>query len=218
MFGIIAFAFPAQAVEEPQCFCSDDIKQITIRNYQNAEDTVLRSGCRAQTTVDQSAPQKWCDVSVIVKPSGNKYDSCDELYATPSLCAARSQQWEQQRAARLQAMAELGGGVKSDTNAVPPCLKQDTLTSNCRDIGVFIYLFINWGKSSFAIIGSFALAYFIYGGFILILSQGNPEKIKQGTDTMLAALIGLFIMFAAYMLIRFLGTAVGLQEQFILRP
>jgi len=53
---------------------------------------------------------------------------------------------------------------------------------------------------------------FIYGGFTLILSHGSSEQVKKGKDILVAAIVGLVIVFSAYMLVRFLGTAVGLKD------
>lgn len=41
--------------------------------------------------------------------------------------------------------------------------------------------------------GLLAVGLFIYGGFIFITSQGNPEKVASGRQTMLNATIGLVI-------------------------
>ena len=49
-----------------------------------------------------------------------------------------------------------------------------------------------------------ALAFFIIGGIILLGSRGNPEKVKSGKDTIVWAIIGLFVAFTSYILLRFL--------------
>ena len=46
---------------------------------------------------------------------------------------------------------------------------------------------------------------FIYGGIYWITSQGNPEKVKKGMGIFVSAVIGLFIVFGAYMLVKYLG-------------
>lgn len=89
--------------------------------------------------------------------------------------------------------------------------------NECRDVGIFVTLLIDISKYLFGIVGALALLFFIYGGFALILSQGNPEKVKKGTGAMAAAFIGLVIVFAAYVLVQFLGQAVGLQDAFKLK-
>ena len=52
-------------------------------------------------------------------------------------------------------------------------------------------------------VGVGALVFFIVGGIILMMSQGNPEKVKLGKDSMLWAIIGLFAAFGSYIILRF---------------
>jgi|ETN02SMinimDraft_2_1059926.scaffolds.fasta_scaffold115505_2 hypothetical protein len=48
-----------------------------------------------------------------------------------------------------------------------------------------------------------ALFFFIVGGFILLTSRGNPEKVKTGKDTLVWAIIGLFVAFTSFILVRY---------------
>ncbi|MBI1961229.1 MAG: hypothetical protein HYS45_00835 [Parcubacteria group bacterium] len=52
-------------------------------------------------------------------------------------------------------------------------------------------------------VGVGALVFFIIGGIILLMSQGNPEKVKTGKDTLVWAIIGLFVAFTSYIILRF---------------
>lgn len=105
---------------------------------------------------------------------------------------------------------------KKPIEIIPSCLLADVVPMECRDISIFIKLLIELGRYLFTIIGAVALAAFVYGGFMFILSAGNPEKIKKGTDAMLAAVIGLIIAFGGYMIIRFLGEAIQVKPGFTL--
>ncbi len=49
-----------------------------------------------------------------------------------------------------------------------------------------------------SVVGAITLAVFIYGGFRWLTSAGNEEKVKEGSQTMLYAALGLFIIFASY--------------------
>ena len=53
-------------------------------------------------------------------------------------------------------------------------------------------------KKALGYIGGVALLVFIYGGFMWLVSAGNAERIKSGTETMMWALVGLFIIFSSY--------------------
>lgn len=48
------------------------------------------------------------------------------------------------------------------------------------------------------------LVYIIFGGISFILSAGNEEKIKKAVHTIRFAIIGLFVSFIAYFLVRFI--------------
>lgn len=87
---------------------------------------------------------------------------------------------------------------------------------NCRSISIFVILLLKFSNYLFGVVGALALIAFIYGGFVLILSRGATEQVKKGKDAMVAAIVGLVIVFGAYMLVRFLGTAVGLKSDYTL--
>lgn len=110
--------------------------------------------------------------------------------------------------------AGTAGDVKS-SKIIPECLLANDIkvmrTMGCDNVNIFIWLAINVGTYIFTFIGALALLFFVYGGFMLILSQGKADKIKQGTGAMTAAVIGLIIAFGAYALINFLGTTIGLK-------
>lgn len=212
--SVVGFFTPAifgkenEVLSATQCICMDDVNKIDTEHYDaKFVESIKNSGC-VEKTGDCREQIKKAD------PSHNYSGDCP---APENLTACKEIQnrWEQQKAARAtSAGASVEGSSGSIAGNIPNCLLRDELSPECRDVGIFIQLFINWGSGSFAILGIFALSYFIYGGFILILSQGNPEKIKKGTDSMMAAVIGLFICFVAYLAIQFLGDAVGLKSEY----
>lgn len=53
-------------------------------------------------------------------------------------------------------------------------------------------------KTFLGIVGAIALLYFVWGGFLLLTSAGNPEKTKKGRDTIFWAILGLVIIFGSY--------------------
>ncbi|MBI4250676.1 hypothetical protein HY622_03750 [Candidatus Uhrbacteria bacterium] len=56
----------------------------------------------------------------------------------------------------------------------------------------------------FGIVGVVALLVFLYGGFTWMTSEGAEKKIKKGWDTMVWGALGLIIIFASFILVRFL--------------
>ncbi len=81
--------------------------------------------------------------------------------------------------------------------ADPPCTVDD-----------FLILAINLIDYMLAISGSLALLFFIYGGFIWLLSAGNSEKITKGKNILSAAAVGLIIVLAGWMIINLVYTTV----------
>lgn len=60
------------------------------------------------------------------------------------------------------------------------------------------------------IIGSLALAIFVFGGFTWMTAAGNEDKIKKGRDMIVWAVFGLAVIFLSYVLVEFiLGAFVG---------
>jgi len=59
------------------------------------------------------------------------------------------------------------------------------------------------------IVGSLALAMFIFGGFTWMTAAGNAEKVKKGKDILVWATLGLVIIFSSYALVKFVFTSLG---------
>ncbi len=54
-----------------------------------------------------------------------------------------------------------------------------------------------------------AVAVIIYGGFLLMTSGGSEQRVSQGKQAILAAIIGLAITFGSLIIIKLLGLAIG---------
>lgn len=196
------------------CYCYSVLNDDTIKNTLDLDDSRLYAGSCTVTTdncIDHLAKlkQQYGDKIVFLTCDPNKYE--------PNVCAEKASLWPEEKKAFDVSRNQYLENNRNRLFALPPCVLADKLSTQCRDVSVFISLLINWGRGTFGIIGGFALAYFIYGGFILILSQGNSEKVQKGLDTMLAAFIGLFVVFAAYLFIKFFGTAIGVKPQYNLQ-
>lgn len=59
------------------------------------------------------------------------------------------------------------------------------------------------------LVGSLALAVFIFGGFTWVISAGSEEKIKKGKDMVMWAALGLMLIFTSYALINIVLTAIA---------
>lgn len=202
---IAAFNSELTAANESACFCWTDFpkeKQLTeLDKIQNAQ-----SSCN-ENVATETACQTTC--------GGSNYKLFTGVNSADSLrqCQVAKNKWEKD----LAALKGSAGRVRAiSSKFIPECLLTDELTAECRDIGIFVMLGINVARYLFGIVGALALLFFIYGGFILILSQGNPEKIQKGTGAIIAAIIGLAIVFAAYVLVNFLGETVGIRSDLLL--
>jgi hypothetical protein len=56
------------------------------------------------------------------------------------------------------------------------------------------------------LIGSVAILFIIYGGYIILTSQGNPTRLREGKTTILYSIIGLLLAIFGYV---FINVVVG---------
>jgi len=56
-------------------------------------------------------------------------------------------------------------------------------------------------KTTLGLTGSIALLFFVYAGILWLTSGGNPDKIKKAQQIMVWAVIGLFVIFASYVIV-----------------
>jgi len=195
--SIFRFVEIAKAAEKFYCFCADDLQKITEENYNTAEDKFKSSGCIEN---NDCTPDK---------VEGGIYDKCTPFINEKTACDDAAVNWQKDKADTIASNKNHEKAVKGVVGKfIPECLNEAELTAECRDVGVFIILGINVASYLFGIIGALALLMFVYGGFTIIISQGNPEKVKQGTGIIMAAVIGLLIVFGGYLLIQFLGKDV----------
>jgi hypothetical protein len=104
------------------------------------------------------------------------------------------------------ALADAGGANQNipATNCPPgysgtyTCLRNPL--GNTTSIPVIVGRIIS---AALGVVGSLALLMFIYGGFKWLTSGGSQDKVKEGTEVMKWALVGLVIVFASAALVRF---------------
>lgn len=64
----------------------------------------------------------------------------------------------------------------------------------------------------FFIVGLFYFIWhFIMSAYQMISSQGDPEKWKKAQQSILYSLVGVFLVFIVFALLRFIGTILGIQ-------
>ena len=78
------------------------------------------------------------------------------------------------------------------------------------DIRILLGKIVSKGMS---ILGSVTLLVFVYGGFLWLTSAGSAEKVKKGSQTMMWAVIGLFLIFGSYAILGLVLEGIGAREQ-----
>ena len=63
--------------------------------------------------------------------------------------------------------------------------------------------------AALSMIGVLFFALMVYGGLLWMTARGNEETTKKAMNTILAAIIGLVIIFAAYAITTFVFKSVG---------
>lgn len=66
--------------------------------------------------------------------------------------------------------------------------------------------------SALSLVGVIFFVLMIYAGITWMTSRGNQEKSKKALDTIIAAVIGIIIVFGAYAITNFVFSSVGEQS------
>lgn len=59
------------------------------------------------------------------------------------------------------------------------------------------------------IVGSLALAMFVYGGLIWMTAAGNADRVTKGRQILVWAAVGLIVIFSSYGLVKLVLTGIG---------
>ncbi len=86
----------------------------------------------------------------------------------------------------------------------------------CGDYAVsdFLSIAIIASQWILGIVGSLALIMFIYGGFMFLISAGSSDKVGQAKKILVAAIIGLIIVFSSWLIIKFVTGSIGAKKVF----
>lgn len=80
--------------------------------------------------------------------------------------------------------------------ATTPTLTNPLGTSDVREIiGRVI-------SAALSVVGTLALLMFVYGGFLWLTSRGDTKLVGKGKETMTWAILGLVVIFGAYVIVR----------------
>lgn len=79
-----------------------------------------------------------------------------------------------------------------------PAFAQATTLTNPINTSDPNQLLANIIKTALGVVGAIALVFFIYGGFMMLISGGSSDRVKKGRDTLMWATIGLVFIFGSY--------------------
>lgn len=86
-----------------------------------------------------------------------------------------------------------------DPAAYPPVLPKDMASIKWANPGLMVSDFLQY---VYGFAGLALLFMLILGGFDIMTSQGNPEKVKTGNSRIMNALIGFLIVFLSYAIVK----------------
>ena len=104
----------------------------------------------------------------------------------------------------------LAQGIVPQATGSSDCPGGDATYCGNYELNDFVSLAINVSKWILGIVGSLSLVMFVYGGFMFLISAGGSEKIGQAKKIIVAAVIGLIIVFTSYLIIQFVLGSMGL--------
>ncbi|MFH1430814.1 MAG: pilin [Candidatus Uhrbacteria bacterium] len=95
-----------------------------------------------------------------------------------------------------------------------PWLIPDPCCACCGECGLedFVSLGVGVTKFIFSLIGSLALLMFVIGGFWWLTSGGKADMVKKGKDTIMYAVVGLVIVFSAWVIVNFIIASLTNQK------
>lgn len=86
------------------------------------------------------------------------------------------------------------------------CIDNDTgqwTTGDCKDDKKVSNLAKNGINVFIGIIGFLAVVVVIYGGFLMVTSEGDAGKVKKAKDTILYGVVGLIVAMMAFGIVKF---------------
>jgi hypothetical protein len=103
------------------------------------------------------------------------------------------------------------GILPAATGGTNGCPSGDASYCGNYTLDDFVVLAINVSRWILGIVGSLSLIMFIYGGFMFLISAGSSETVTKAKKVIVAAVIGLIIVFASYLIIKFVLGTLGIN-------
>lgn len=110
----------------------------------------------------------------------------------------------------LNASIAYGQGLVPQATGSSDCPGGDATYCGNYELNDFVSLAINISKWILGMVGSLSLIMFVYGGILFLISSGASDKVGQAKKIIVAAIIGLIIVFSSYLIIQFVLGSMGL--------
>lgn len=214
VIAVLLFVPAVAKAEDVNCFCFLDTDVATKEELDKTNEAV----CTIKPSLEECL-----SYSVNLAVSGKKNFTCVSSESQKE-CKGEQANWKKQKIQALKNLEETKAleakeKAASQSQIIPACAMAEKWdpTSDCADITIFIKLMLNVVNYLLSFVGGLALLFFIYGGFVLIFSSGSPDKVTQGKEIIMSALIGLVVTFSGYVLVSYLGYAVGITNTYMLQ-
>ncbi|KKQ79219.1 MAG: hypothetical protein UT02_C0044G0007 [Parcubacteria group bacterium GW2011_GWC2_38_7] len=100
--------------------------------------------------------------------------------------------------------------IDAAVNSIDAGFGGEIITANGSDPDVTVHNLVgNAIKVFLGIMGTVALCIFIYSGIIWMTAGGTEARITTAQNSMIWAALGLFAVFASYMIIKFVITSLA---------
>lgn len=73
-------------------------------------------------------------------------------------------------------------------------------------------LMANVINTALGLMGAAALVVFVYGGTMWLIAAGNQERVKKGSQAMIWAVVGIFIILGSYVILNLVFEGFGIKE------
>ncbi|HLD81842.1 MAG TPA: pilin [Patescibacteria group bacterium] len=170
---------------------ADAANQACCCGYKDIANPASADACQAALTCTSVPTKDDCNDTVqkTFTATGGRYlGAFDDIENAGNCSATTSQLKEDYCAVATEGLL---------ANTSPGCVDQ----GDCS-VCDFIIVFSNVARLILGITGAFALLLFIIGGFMLIISQGNQERVEKGKKILTSTVIGIVIVLGAWQTVR----------------
>ena len=104
-----------------------------------------------------------------------------------------------------------GAGLVPEASGNPCPDGKTAATCGNYEVNDFIVLAVQISNWILGIVGSLSLIMFIYGGLMFLISAGSSETVGKAKKIIIAAVVGLTIVFSSYLIIKFTLKSIGVE-------